>query len=150
MRIGELARLSGVRPATLRYYEGRGLLPRPARTPAGYRSYTPESVAQLRIIRWVKGLGFTLREIREITGAIGQHAGGRSERARSQVRAKIAEVDAKMTQLSSIRAQLEALADCHCENDCPVIGRVLAGDSRPPQGNSLRTRRPHRQDWRRQ
>ncbi|HEY3122298.1 MAG TPA: MerR family DNA-binding transcriptional regulator [Vicinamibacteria bacterium] len=49
MRIGELARLSGVRPATLRYYEGRGLLSRPARTDGGYRSYTPESAAQLRM-----------------------------------------------------------------------------------------------------
>jgi DNA-binding transcriptional MerR regulator len=133
MRIGELARLSGVRPATLRYYEGRGLLPRPARTHAGYRSYTPESVTQLRLIRWAKGLGFTLREIREMTAAIGQHFGGRRERARSQVRAKIAEVDAKMSQLASMRAQLEALADCHCKNDCPVIRRVLAGTPQPSQ-----------------
>jgi MerR family Zn(II)-responsive transcriptional regulator of zntA len=131
MRIGELARLSGVRPATLRYYEGRGLLSRPARTEGGYRSYTPESVAQVRLIRWAKGLGFTLREIREMTGAIGRHAGGRGDRARSQVRAKIAEVDAKMSQLASIRAQLEGLAECRCQDDCPVVGRVLAGASRP-------------------
>lgn len=132
MRIGELARLSGVRPATLRYYEGRGLLSRPARTDAGYRSYTPESAAQLRLIRWAKGLGFTLREIREMTGAIGQHAVGRGDRVRSQVRAKITEVDAKMSQLASIRAQLEGLAGCHCQNDCPVIKKVLGGaPSRP-------------------
>jgi DNA-binding transcriptional MerR regulator len=134
MRIGELARLSGVRPATLRYYEGRGLLARPSRTESGYRSYTPESAAQLRLIRWAKGLGFTLREIREMTGTIGQHALGRGDRVRSQVRAKIAEVDTKMTQLASIRAQLEGLAACHCRSDCPVIRRVLAGASpRPSQ-----------------
>jgi DNA-binding transcriptional MerR regulator len=133
MRIGELARLSGVRPATVRYYEGRGLLSRPARTEAGYRSYTPESVAQLRLIRWAQGLGFTLREIREMTGAIGQHAVGRGDRVRSQVRAKIAELDAKMSQLAAIRAQLEGLVDCHCENDCPVLRRVLAGAARPDQ-----------------
>ena len=134
MRIGELARLSGMRPATLRYYEGRGLLARPSRTEAGYRSYTPESAAQLRLIRWAKGLGFTLREIREMTGVIGQHAVGRGARVRSQVRAKIAEVDAKMNHLASIRAQLEGLAGCHCKNDCPVIGKVLADTpSRPTQ-----------------
>jgi DNA-binding transcriptional MerR regulator len=125
MRIGELARVSGVRPATLRYYERRGLLSRPARTGAGYRSYTPESAAQLRLIRWAKGLGFTLREIREMTGAIGQHAVGRGDRVRSQVRAKIAEVDAKMSQLASIRMELAELASCRCKNDCPVIGRVV-------------------------
>jgi DNA-binding transcriptional MerR regulator len=132
MRIGELARLSGVRPATLRYYEGRGLLSRPARTEGGYRSYTPESAAQLRLIVWAKDLGFTLREIREMTRAIGQHAMGRGDRVRSQVRAKIAEVDARMSRLASIRAQLEGLAACHCEHDCPVIGRVLAGESSRP------------------
>jgi DNA-binding transcriptional MerR regulator len=131
MRIGELARLSGMRPATLRYYERRGVLSRPERTDSGYRSYTPESAAQLRLIRWAKGLGFTLREIREIAGAIGRHAAGRGDRVRSQVRAKIAEVDAKMNRLALIRSQLEALAECHCKNDCPVIRQVLA--EAPPQ-----------------
>lgn len=129
MRIGELARLSGMSPATLRYYERRGLLPHPARTGAGYRSFTPESAAQLRLIRWAKGLGFTLREIREMTGAIGQHAVGRGDRVRAQVRAKIAEIDVKMRQLASIRTQLEGLAGCRCTNDCPVINRVLVGAS---------------------
>jgi len=132
MRIGELARLSGMRPGTLRYYEGRGLLSRPARTDGGYRSYTPESAAQLRLIRWAKGLGFTLREIRDMTGAIGQHAVGRGDRVRSQVRAKIAEVDAKMSQLASIRSQLEGVASCHCKQNCPVIRAVLAGTSSRP------------------
>jgi DNA-binding transcriptional MerR regulator len=138
MRIGELARLSGVSPATLRYYEGRGLVPRPARTAAGYRSYAQEAVAQLRLIRWAKGLGFTLREIRVMTGAIGQHALGRGDGVRSQVRAKIAEVDAKMRQLASMRAQLEGLVACHCANDCPVLRRVLAEP--PPHAPGAATR----------
>jgi MerR family mercuric resistance operon transcriptional regulator len=133
MRIGELARLSGVRPATLRYYERRGLVSQPARTAAGYRSYTQEAAAQLRLIGWAKGLGFTLREIREMTGAIGQHAAGRGDRVRTQVRAKIAEVDHKMSQLAAIRAQLEGLAACRCKNNCPVIERVLAGPSAQPK-----------------
>jgi MerR family Zn(II)-responsive transcriptional regulator of zntA len=134
MRIGELARLSGVRPATLRYYESRGLLSRPARTDSGYRSYTPTSAAQLRLIHWAKGLGFTLREIREMTGVIGEHAVGRGRRVRVQVEAKIAEVDARMSQLASIRAELVRLAGCRCKNDCPVIRRVVKGaSSRPTQ-----------------
>jgi DNA-binding transcriptional MerR regulator len=132
MRIGELARLSGMRAATLRYYESRGLLSRPSRTEGGYRSYTPESAAQLRLKRWAKGLGFTLREIREMTAAVGQHAAGRGDRVRSPVQAKIAEVDAKLQQLSSIRAELEGLAACHCKQECPVIRKVLVGTpSRP-------------------
>jgi hypothetical protein len=58
---------------------------------------------------------------------------GRGDRVRSQVRAKIVEVDAKLSQLTAIRAQLEGLAACHCKNDCPVIGRVLAGTSSRPR-----------------
>jgi MerR family mercuric resistance operon transcriptional regulator len=133
MRIGELAGLSGVRPATLRYYERRGLLSRPARTQAGYRTYTAENAAQLRLIRWAKGLGFTLREIRQMTGTIGEHAAGRGDRVRSQVLGKIAEIDARMSQLASIRTQLESLAGCRCRNDCPVIRQVLEGHSPRPK-----------------
>lgn len=133
MRIGELARLSGVRPATLRYYERRGLLSRPERTGAGYRSYGSASAAQLRLIHWAKGLGFTLREIQDMTAAIGQHAAGRGDRVRQQVRGKIEEIDTKMSQLAAIRAQLAGLAKCRCESDCPVIAQVLSG-SRPTSG----------------
>ena len=66
MRIGELAGLTGLNPATVRYYERRGLLSRPARTTAGYRSYPAETVVQLRLIRYAKDVGFALREIREL------------------------------------------------------------------------------------
>lgn len=131
MRIGQLARLSRTSTATLRYYERRGLLRRPARTKSGYRSYTPEALAQLRLIRWAKGLGFTLREVQEITGAIGQHALGRGDRVRAQLRAKIAEVDAKIQQFVSMRAQLQSLAACRCRSDCPVIEQVLTGTPEP-------------------
>jgi DNA-binding transcriptional MerR regulator len=138
MRIGELARLSGMRPATLRYYEDRGLLGRPARTQAGYRSYTPANAAQLRLIRWAKGLGFTLREIRVMTAAIAQHGEGRGDRVRARVRAKIAEIDAKVSQLAAIRAELESIAECRCKSDCPIIGAVLSGRSAVRHGEVMK------------
>ena len=127
MRIGEVARQGGVRPATLRYYERRGLLAHPTRTGGGYRAYSEGAVAQLRLIRWAKGLGFTLREIKQMTSALGRHAEGDGDRVRSQVAAKIREVDAKLEQLSLIREQLTKIAGCHCTGPCPVISDVLAG-----------------------
>ena len=128
MRIGELANLEGVRTATLRYYERRGLLSPPTRTDAGYRSYAPEVVTQLRLIRWAKSLGFTLREIREMTQVATQHAHGRRKEIRSRVQAKVRELDAKMKQLEAIREQLQAMAASHCRpGHCPVVRRVLAG-----------------------
>ena len=60
MRIGETARRAGVNIETLRYYERRGLLPEPPRTPFGHRSYDEETVRFVRAIKEVQGLGFTL------------------------------------------------------------------------------------------
>src|SRR5437899_6110658 len=51
LRSGELARRAGVSPDTLRHYERRGLLPRPQRSAAGYRLYSPEALARVRLIR---------------------------------------------------------------------------------------------------
>ena len=52
MRIGELAAATSLSPDTIRYYEKAGLLPDPARTPAGYRAYGPEAVD--RVFRLTK------------------------------------------------------------------------------------------------
>ena len=60
MRVGEVAERAGVNVETLRYYERRGLLPEPARTPNGHRRYDDETVRFVRAIKEAQGLGFTL------------------------------------------------------------------------------------------
>ena len=49
--IGRLARLSGVRPDTIRFYERSGLLPKPSRTASGYRVYDDAALKQVRFVR---------------------------------------------------------------------------------------------------
>jgi DNA-binding transcriptional MerR regulator len=66
LKIGELARQTGLTIKTIRYYERRGLLEQPLRTEAGYRLYGPEDVARLQFIQRAKLLGLTLEEIREL------------------------------------------------------------------------------------
>lgn len=66
MLIGDVARLSDVTPATIRYYEELGLLTAPPRSEAGYRSYSETAIYELRFIKKGQGLGFSLEEIREI------------------------------------------------------------------------------------
>ncbi|MBI4545912.1 MAG: MerR family DNA-binding transcriptional regulator [Gemmatimonadetes bacterium] len=48
---GRSARLAGVTPEAIRYYEREGLLSRPARTPAGYRQYGERELAELLLIK---------------------------------------------------------------------------------------------------
>ncbi len=126
MRIGELARLAGLNTATIRYYERRGLLTRPGRTTSGYRAYPAQSVVQLRLIRWAKGVGFTLREIRELLQVVGEHARHPSGQVRRRFQAKLRDVESRMRRLATIRDQLEALATCGCSGDCPIIARAIA------------------------
>ena len=66
LRIGELARASGVPVRTLRFYERMGLLTPAARTAAGYRLFDPGVVDRLRFIRRAQTLGLSLKDIRSI------------------------------------------------------------------------------------
>ena len=68
MRIGELARQSGVPATALRYYEHLGLLPEPGRTESGYRVYGEEAVDRLAFIRAAQAVGLTLAEVRQVLG----------------------------------------------------------------------------------
>ena len=67
LRVGEVAALAGVHRETLRYYERRGLIPAPPRRASGYRAYPPVTIERVRLIKWAQGLGFTLREIGELS-----------------------------------------------------------------------------------
>jgi DNA-binding transcriptional MerR regulator len=64
--IGRLAKLSGVKPDTIRFYERSGLLPKPARTASGYRVYDDAALKQVTFIRKAQSLGFSLDEIKRI------------------------------------------------------------------------------------
>jgi DNA-binding transcriptional MerR regulator len=63
MLIGDVAKLSDISPATIRYYEELGLLTAPPRSESGYRHYPEAIVEELRFIKKGQGLGFTLEEI---------------------------------------------------------------------------------------
>ena len=66
LRIGDLAKATGTKVVTIRYYEQIGLLPVPFRTDGNYRCYTEEHVRQLRFVRRCRNLGFTLAQVREL------------------------------------------------------------------------------------
>ena len=60
---GELAKQGGVNIETIRYYEQRGLLPKPPRSQAGYRLFSLDDVQRVRFIKRAQQLGFTLEEV---------------------------------------------------------------------------------------
>lgn len=66
MRIGELARRSGLPTRTIRYYESIGLILAPRRSSGGYRLYDDSALARLEFIRKAQRLGLSLAETRDI------------------------------------------------------------------------------------
>ena len=76
MKIGEVAKRSGVGIETIRFYEREGLLQEPERRPSGYRQYDESTIKRLEYISRAKELGFTLAEIRELLElSFSAHAG---------------------------------------------------------------------------
>jgi redox-sensitive transcriptional activator SoxR len=113
MRVGEVAERAGVNVETLRYYERRGLLPAPARTPGGHRRYDEETVRFLGAIKEAQAVGFTLAEIAEYLRAA-RRSGGPSEALRVRMAAKIDQIDGRIAALRRMRDELARVVGCAC------------------------------------
>ena len=70
LTIGEVARRVGIRTSAVRYYEKRGIIPRPTRLENGYRSYSNKSVKLLVFAAHARSLGITLTEIKSVVDLI--------------------------------------------------------------------------------
>jgi MerR family copper efflux transcriptional regulator len=107
LKIGEVAKRTGVGIETLRFYERQGLVGRPARTESGYRLYDESIVEQLEFIRQAQTLGFSLAEIARITT---ESRSGHSPCAevREIVRARLVELDERLAELKRYRKELAA------------------------------------------
>lgn len=115
---------------TLRYYERRGILPNPPRSPAGYRDYPASAVEVLRFIKAAQELGFTLAEVEELLD-LAEGGPESCDAARSLAEAHTAELDSKIAEMQRMRASLATLVDtCHrprADRSCPLLD-TLASD----------------------
>jgi DNA-binding transcriptional MerR regulator len=118
LRVAQLATAVGIPTDTIRYYERAGLLPPPERTPAGYRSYDADAVDRLRFIRGAQRLGLRLADIRNLL-AVRDTGRCPCEPAEDLLRRRLVEVDAEITRLVTLRAEMVAMADALPAVDCP-------------------------------
>src|SRR5262245_5129214 len=137
MRVGEGAARAGVNVETLRYYERRGLLPEPERSPSGHRRYDEETVRFVRAIKEAQALGFTLAEIGEQLTARGSRSP--SETLRVRTAAKIDEIDARIAALRRMREELARIVGCACDSldHCTCGAAYLARRGREPDTRPL-------------
>ncbi|GBD36018.1 Mercuric resistance operon regulatory protein [bacterium HR36] len=128
LRSGEVARLAQINPQTLRYYERRGLLPKPPRRPSGYRIYPPDTVARIRFIKRAQELGFSLREIQELL-ALREIPWSSCSDVAAIAQRKIEQIAAKIRDLRRIQWALRTLLQ-RCPRTssiqrCPIIEALI-------------------------
>ena len=114
LRISEVADAAGINKETLRYYERRGLIQQPDRSPGGHRLYDDQAVTTLRVIKAAQRLGFTLDEVAELIEVGRRHGPERDLQARA--REKLVEIDDRIADLTMIRSSLVAAIDAGCKD----------------------------------
>jgi MerR family transcriptional regulator, copper efflux regulator len=133
MQIGELAKRTTLTVDAIRFYEKRRLLPEPARTAGRFRLYATDDIERLNFVRQMHGLGFSLREIKELTD-LRVHKVEACESVRDLLKKKLEEVRRKIREIEQLEAELvKDLKKCNKELKhrrrytacaCPVLDEV--------------------------
>jgi Cu(I)-responsive transcriptional regulator len=121
--IGDLAKATGTKVVTIRYYEQIGLMPAPVRTSGNYRAYSGDHLARLSFIRRARDLGFSIEQVKALLSLADQR--DRScEAVDAIAKEHLAEVDRKLADLSALRRELaDVIGQCGCGTiaECRII-----------------------------
>lgn len=123
LAIGTLAKRTGTKVQTIRYYEQIGLLPEPGRTEGGQRRFDDDDLNRLAFIRHARQLGFTLEAIRELLGLSDNPSRSCAEVDLIAHR-QLKEVEARIARLEALRKELKRmLRECSRDtvSDCRVL-----------------------------
>ena len=119
--IGDVARRTGVKVTTIRYYESIGLLPRPERTASNRRTYGEQLLQRLSFIRHSRELGFEIPAIRELLILADSPTASCAD-ADSIARQRLHEIDSKLERFQG-REMASADERAGCRTDRPLGGR---------------------------
>ncbi len=131
LTVSEVAKQAGVNLQTIRYYERQGLLPKPPRSASNYRLYSVDAVRRVRFVKRAQGLGFTLKEIKEL---LSLRATPRTQCAdvRKRAEVKVRDIDGRVRTLRAMRRALSKLVgECSGKGsvaECPILEAMDSED----------------------
>jgi Cu(I)-responsive transcriptional regulator len=129
MNISQAAAASGVSAKMIRHYEAIGLVPKPHRTGANYRTYGEAEVHRLRFVRSARDLGFSMPEIAELLD-LWRDRRRPSRKVKALVTGHLQALERRIAELQAMKTTLERLAEhCHGDErpDCPILERLEGG-----------------------
>ena len=123
LTIGALAKKTGTKVQTIRYYEQIGLMPEPGRTEGGQRRYGDAELDRLSFIRHGRQLGFTLEAIRELLD-LSDHPDRPCNEADAIARRQLKQVEQRLARLEALRTELKRMVH-ECTGGRTANCRVL-------------------------
>lgn len=121
--IGHLARETGCKITTIRYYEQIGLLPKPGRSAGNTRLYDSKHTARLAFIQHCREYGFTQSAIRQLLD-LKDHSDWSCDAVTDIARAHLSELNRRMIELATLKLELEHMITA-CAGDrvaeCQII-----------------------------
>lgn len=123
LTIGTLAKRTGTKVQTIRYYEEIGLMPQPGRTGGGQRRYGEDGLDRLSFIRHARQLGFSLSAIRELLD-LSDHPNRSCDEADAIAQRHLKQVEQRMARLEALRTELKRMVrECSGgrTSDCRVL-----------------------------
>ena len=130
IRIGQAAKLTALSVDCIRFYERQKLLPALTRTEGRFRLYTSVDLDRLRFIQQMQGLGFSLREIKQLLD-LRAHGVEACAAVRDLLETKVGDIRTKINHLRQLESELvKDLRKCnrelrlrqsHGPCTCPVL-----------------------------
>ena len=149
LTIGQLAERAGIGVETVRYYEKEGLLDQPRRPLGSFRTYGREALERLAFVHEAKGLGFTLKEIRDLI-ELRSNPDTDAAAVRGRAVAKLSQIERRLMQLERMRVTLRDLLS-RCPGggelgECPIVQALTVtaveggrGTSRVSKGTNVKS-----------
>jgi DNA-binding transcriptional MerR regulator len=132
LKIGEVARLAGVRIDTVRFYERLGILLPASRAASGYRFFDPATVERILFVKKAQALGFTLDETAEILRSIDRGEASYVD-GRAQLERVLARIDDKLAELRAVRREVVAVLKRFGAGHCDEIEQTARRIKNPPR-----------------
>ena len=130
MTIGQLAAASAIHITTIRYYERIGLLPAPARTGGGQRSYTQDDMRRLAFVRRAREVGFNIEKIKLLL-AFAEEGPAACAQVQTLAAGQLDEIRARIRQLRQAESRLaDTIGRCSTEPKvpCPLLSWLERSD----------------------
>ena len=129
MLIGGIAKATGTKVNTIRFYEDIGLMPEAARTAASQRTYVERDVERLSFIRRARRLGFSIDETRSLL-SLKAKPNESCDKAGNIAARHLQSVEERISQLQTLRSELKGVvAACTGGevSDCKIIETLTRG-----------------------